>query len=379
MHEFNKSISFLREHFTGLEDPRGARGRMHPFFSVLTIAILAAICGADEWTEVEEYGKSKVSFLSQFLDLPYGVPSHDTFGRVFSQIDPEQFGACFSAWTARMADTFGEIVNIDGKQLRGSYDTEDEKAAIYMVSAWANEHNMVLGQVKVDDKSNEITAIPKLLSILKLEGALITIDAMGTQQKIAAQIQNAQADYLLALKGNQAETHQQVVEAFELFEAGKKTKMHQELDMGHGRIEKRTCFVAPARDWLLEENYLKWKGVKTLVKVHTEVEQRNGKQKGQVTQETRYYLSSLEPDAENINQAVRSHWGIETKMHWVLDVAFREDQSRVRKENAPENFAILRHIALNKLKNEKSVKRGIKGKRKKAGWDDEYLLKVLLT
>jgi predicted transposase YbfD/YdcC len=271
------------------------------------------------------------------------------------------------------------VVNIDGKQLRGSYDTETEKAAIYMVSAWANANNMVLGQVKVDEKSNEITAIPRLLDILDLKGALVTIDAMGTQREIAAQIREAGADYLLALKGNQGETHRQVKDAFEIFEAGKKGNLDQEIDLGHGRIETRNCFVVEAKDWLLEEDFLKWKDLKSIIKVDTKFEYRNGKKKGQISQETRYYISSLEQDAQKINNAVRGHWGIETKLHWVLDVAFNEDQSRVRIGHAPENFALLRHIALNKLKNEKSLKRGIKGKRKKAGWDEEYLIRVLTT
>lgn len=379
MNESLETINYLQTYFSSLKDPRNSRGRLHPFFSILTIAILGVICGADEWTEIEEFGKSKQSFLSQFLDLPYGIPSHDTFGRVFSLIDPSGFQACFSAWTARLANTFGEVVNIDGKQLRHSYDTATEKAAIYMVSAWANANNMVLGQVKVDDKSNEITAIPRLLAILDLQGALVTIDAMGAQREIAAQIREVGADYLLALKGNQGETHRQVKEAFEQFDAAKNGISDQELDLGHGRIETRKCTVVLAKDWLLEEDLVKWKDLKSIVKVEAEIEYKNGKKKGQTSQEVRYYISSLEPDVHKINRSVRSHWGIETKLHWVLDVAFNEDQSRVRKGHAPENFATLRHIALNKLKNEKSLKRGVKGKRKKAGWDEDYLIKVLIT
>lgn len=373
------TISYLREYFGDLSDPRDPRGRLHPFFSLLTIAILGVICGADEWTEIEEFGKSKEAFLRQFLDLPHGIPSHDTFGRVFSLLDPEGFQACFSAWTARLADTFGEVVSIDGKQLRRSYDTQADKAAIYMVSAWANANNMVLGQVKVADKSNEITAIPRLLALLDLAGAVVSIDAIGTQREIAQQIRAAQADYLLALKANQGEIHRQTTEAFERFDAGEKDQAHQTMDLGHGRIETRTCWVASARDWLLEEDLAKWKDLNTLVKVHARIEYRNGKRQGQVSEEVRYYISSLPADAQRISRAVRSHWGIEIRLHWILDVAFGEDQSRVRKGFGAENFATLRHIALNKLKNETSLKRGIKAKRKKAGWDEDYLIKVLLA
>lgn len=379
MSSSNEALQYLNQYFSSLPDPRDVRGLRHPFISLLTIAILGVICGADEWTEIEEYGKSKEDFLRQFVDLPYGIPSHDTFGRVFSILNPAAFQECFSLWTAQLADVFGDVINIDGKQLRRSYDSGSDKAAIYMVSAWANANNMVLGQVKVSDKSNEIEAIPRLLEMLDLTGSIITIDAMGTQREIASQVIENQADYVLALKGNQGEMHRQVGEAFERFDAGKKGLNDQQMDLGHGRIEYRSCCVALAEDWILEEEYHKWRGLRSIVRLEARVEYRNGKHKGKVIEETRYYLSSLEPDPAKINQAIRLHWGIETKLHWVLDMAFREDESRVRIGHAPQNFAILRHIALNKLKNESSLKRGIKAKRKKAGWDEEYLIKVLLT
>lgn len=374
-----QALSRIQEHFVSINDPRKGQGLLHSLESIFTIAILGVICGADEWTEIEDFGKSKAEFLGEFLDLKHGIPSHDTFGRVFSMIDNEAFATCFAAWVNSLCSLNGDIVNIDGKQLRHSYDTDSDKAAIYMVSAWANTNQMVLGQVKVADKSNEITAIPKLLNILALKGSIVTIDAMGTQREIAAKIIDKEADYLLALKGNQGDLHLETKEAFERFSAKQKALKHLDTDFGHGRIEERHCYVAPAADFLSPQLLKRWKGLQSIVKIEAYVTYKNGKQQGRQDFEERYYITSLAGQAQQINQAVRTHWGIETKLHWVLDIAFREDDSRIRKGYASENMAILRHIALNKLKNEKSLKRGIKAKRKKAGWDYQYLIKVLAT
>lgn len=377
--ENNQALSRFKQHFGALEDTRDNRGFRHLFLDILTISVLAVICGADEFTEMEDFGNSKKEFLSTFLELPNGIPSHDTFGRVFASIDPEQFRKCFANWVQSLCAIHGDIVNIDGKALRHSFDTANEKSMIYMVSAWANKNNLVLGQVKVSDKSNEIKAIPKLLKILDLTGCLVTIDAMGTQKDIAAAIVEKGADYLLALKGNQGNLHDEVVEAFERFDAKKVAQVDDDLSMDHGRIEQRICYAVPAKDFISPDVLKLWKKLTTIIKIEAYVTYKNGKNAGKQTYEERYYISCLDQDAAKINHAVRSHWGIETKLHWVLDIAFREDDSRVRKDHAPENLAIIRHIAVNKLKNETSLKRGIKAKRKKAGWDEQYLLKVLAT
>jgi predicted transposase YbfD/YdcC len=377
--ERGKAIGLIEDHFSGITDARDIRGRLHRLLDVLTISVLAIICGADEFVDMEEFGKSKKAFLSSFLPLKNGIPSHDTFGRIYASISPEEFSACFQRWVQSLCDLDGDVVNIDGKALRRSFDTGTEKSMIYMVSAWANSNNLVLGQTKVDGKSNEIRAIPKLLDSLLLKGSIVTIDAMGTQKNIAGLIIDAEADYVLALKGNQGELKEEVREAFEVLGATKKAVLDKQLSVDHGRVEERDCYAVVAKDFLSASVLEKWQGLETILKIESCVEYKNGKKKGQKEYQERYYISSLKQDAERLNEAVRAHWGIETKLHWVLDVAFREDDSRVRKGNADENFAIARHIAVNKLKNEKSCKRGIKAKRKKAGWDDEYLMKVLAT
>jgi predicted transposase YbfD/YdcC len=372
-------LELVEKHFASLKDFRDVRGLRLELKEIIVIAILSIICGADEFTEMEEFGKAKKEFLGSIMELKNGIPSHDTFGRVFALLPPDEFRACFIAWVQSLCDISGDIVNIDGKALRRSFDTEGGKAMIYMVSAWANTNNMVLGQVKVEDKSNEITAIPKLLKLLDLAGCLVTIDAAGTQKKIAGDIIDAGADYVLALKGNQGNLKEEVSEAFDRFGAKKVAEVNKSIQLGHGRIEERICYAVLAKDYLSPDELAKWKGLETIVKIEAYVTYKNGKKQGHQEYQERYYITSLAPVADRINHAVQSHWGIETKLHWVLDIAFREDDSRVRKGHADENFAIARHIAINKLKNETSCKRGIKAKRKKAGWNDEYLLKVLGT
>ena len=373
-------VEHIELHFGKMEDPRNSSLCRHKLIDILGIAILAVICGANEWTEIEEYGNSKIEFLEKYFELPNGIPSHDTFGRFFRLLNPKEFEKYFAEWVKSMCEILeGDIINLDGKQLRGSYDTLGEKSAIYMVSAWSNANNLVLGQVKVAEKSNEITAIPKLLDLVEIAGSVVTIDAMGTQKKVAKKIRSKEADYVLALKGNQSNLHKEVQEAFKQKGGEKKAAINEELEADHGRIEQRKCYVLPASEWIGSTELTKWKDLATIIKIESNVFYKNGKKEGKTSFEERYYISSLAPDAARLNQTVRKHWGIETKVHWILDVAFSEDKSRVRTGHGDENFSILRKIALNKLKNESSVKRGIKTKRKKAGWNDDFLLEIFLT
>jgi len=363
-----------------MEDPRNSLLCRHKLIDILGVAILAVICGANEWTEIEEYGNSKLEFLKKYFELPNGIPSHDTFGRFFRLLNPKEFEEYFAGWVKSMCEILeGDVINLDGKQLRGSYDTLGGKSAIYMVSAWSNANNLVLGQVKVDEKSNEITAIPKLLDLVEIKGSVVTIDAMGTQKKVAKKIRSKEADYVLALKGNQSNLHKEVQKAFKKKGGEKEAAIDEELEADHGRIEQRKCYVLPASEWIGTTELSKWKDLTTIIKIESEVFYKNGKKQGKISCEERYYISSLIPEAARLNQVVRQHWGIETKVHWILDVAFSEDKSRVRAGHGDENFSILRKIALNKLKKDSSVKRGIKTKRKKAGWDDDFLLEIFLT
>jgi predicted transposase YbfD/YdcC len=310
--------------------------------------------------------------------LANGIPSHDTFGRVFARLKPERFQQCFVAWIQAVSEvTHGQVIAIDGKVLRGSCDGVLSKAGIDMVSAWATANHLVLGQVKVDDKSNEITAIPKLLQVLEIAGCIVTIDALGCQTEIAQAIVELDADYVLAVKENQGHLYEDVKGLFDAAqEVHFKDVSHdydKTTDKDHGRLERRQCWTitdAALVDYL--RNRAGWRNLRTIVKVVAERRVND-----ETSRAERYFISSLDGDARRMLRAVRSHWGIENALHWVLDIAFNEDHQRVRKDNGPANFAVLRHIALNLLKQDKTVKTGIKAKRLKAGWDEPYLLKVL--
>lgn len=377
-----KKRAGIADYFSEIEDPRINRRKEHKLIDIMVIAICAIICGADGWVGIEAFGKAKLNWFNTFLDLPNGIPSHDTFGRVFARIDPQEFESCFLKWIqSAYQKTAGEVIAVDGKCLRRSYDKASNKAAIHMVSAWATKNRVVLGQQKVDSKSNEITAIPTLLKALDLAGCIVTIDAMGCQKDIAAQIMKQKGDYILALKDNHAHLYEDVISLFQWAD----NISYEELDYdavrlvnkGHGRIEIRECWTIsdPVALAMLADQ-AKWPGLHTVVRV--KATRVIGEER---TSETRYYICSLTADTPKLARTalhgVRRHWGVENELHWVLDIAFREDESRIRQGHSAHNMAILRHIALNLLKKESSQHLGIKNKRLLAGWNNDYLLKVL--
>ena len=373
-----KPIGSITVHFARLEDPRIDRSKKHKLLDIITIAICGVICGADSWVDIAMFGESKEEWFKGFLELPNGIASHDTFGDVFSRLDPVQFQECFMEWVRAVNElTKGQLVAIDGKTLRRSHDKLLGKKAIHMVSAWSTANGLVLGQVKTDEKSNEITAIPELLKQLELSGCIVSIDAMGCQKQIAKSIVDKGADYVLSLKGNQPRLHEDVKDLFDgamqLGFEGMNYDMWESVEKGHGRIETRQCWViSDPQDLTYIRSLKDWRDLNCVAMV--KAERRIG---DSISVESRYYISSLKGNARQLLRAIRGHWAIENSLHWVLDIAFREDDCRVRKDNAPQNLAVLRHISLNLLKQDKSLKVGIKAKRKRAGWDNQYLLNVL--
>lgn len=357
------------KYFAELTDPRVERNREHLLEEILLIAIAAVLSGAESWNDIALYGEDKREWLETFLTLPGGIPSHDTFNRVFAALDPEEMERGFMAWVSSISKlTAGEVVAIDGKTLRGTCEV-GKKKLVHMVSAWAEGNGLVLGQRKVDEKSNEITAIPKLLAALELAGAVVTIDAMGCQRAIAETIIDKKADYILAVKENQQLLLADIKDSFRMLAA---EAVDEQIDCGHGRVETRKCSVLA--DLSLLEKPSEWAALKGLVRIKAE---RYHKASGKTETEIRYYITSLAPDAARLNRCIRQHWGIENKLHWVLDVGFGEDLDRKRAGYAAQNFSLLNRIALNLLKQEQSLKRGVKGKRLKAAWNHAYLLKLL--
>ena len=369
--------SSFQDHFAALTDPRSphAPNQRHELIDILVIAVCAVICGAEGWEDIEEYGKAQAEWFAQVLELPHGIPGHDTFRRVLSRLDPEELTRCFISWSGALSDlSGGDLVSIDGKTLRHSFDRAASQAAIHMVSAWANANRLVLGQVKVEDKSNDITAIPKLIKLLDLAGATVTIDAMGCQKAIAQDITDQGADYVLALKENHPTLYDDVTVFFDearTTEFAEIEHAYQEtVDGDHGRIETRRYWITSDIEWLGAKG--SWANLQSLgmVESHRDLGDK-------VETETRYFLTSLPCDGVRFAHAVRQHWGIENSLHWVLDVSFDEDACRIRKDQGAQTFSVLRHIALNLLRRESHHKRGIKARRKRAGWDRGYLLQVL--
>lgn len=367
----------LFDRVSEIKDPRIERTKLHSLRDILVIAVCGTICGANNWEEIADFGESKREWLATFLELENGIPSHDTFRRVFILLDNVELKTLFVDWISSVVElSKGTLISIDGKNLCGSKEPVKGKKALNVVSAWASEQSMVLGQVRCEEKSNEITAIPELLKILNLANCIVTIDAMGCQTEIVKQIVGQGADYVISLKGNQGNLHQDIKDYLDWaerikFKDIKYDYVATELEKDHGRIEQRRCWVTEEIDWL--ENREEWQNLKSIIMVEAEREVIGGKK----TVERRYFISSLEANAELALKCVRGHWAIENHLHWCLDIGFREDNCRVREAKSAENLAILRHIGINLLKQEKSCKRGIEGKRKKAGWDESYLLKVL--
>ncbi|MBA2652638.1 MAG: ISAs1 family transposase [Tatlockia sp.] len=362
----------LLSHFKTLEDPRIDRTKRYPLIEIIFLIISATISGCEGWKSIRDFGLLKLEWLRKFLPYENGIPVDDTIARVMRKLNTKQFANCFTRWIQAVTEaTNGDVIAIDGKTLRRSFNTKDEKSAIHMVSAWSTANGVVLGQEKTAEKSNEITAIPELLNSLAIKGCIITIDAMGCQKDIAEQIVKQKGDYLLALKGNQGNFHEEVVSFLTLAkEANFKNveyDFYEEIDAGHGRIETRRAYAVDFKKYKKHiPEGLKWKKLTSVVMVETIREGRDFK-----TFDTRFYISSCEASAKPLLQASRKHWAVENSLHWTLDVTFREDESRIRKEAAPENYAIFRHIALNIIRRNISIDASVKRKRHMAALNDD--------
>ena len=362
--------------FNKISEPRNAASVRHPLINILTITVCAIISGCDNFNDIEEYGKSKIKWFRKFLDLKHGIPSHDTFNDVLNRINPDEFNTAFIQWVSEISNRKEGVIALDGKVMRRTLDKVSGMSATHLVSAWSVENNFCLGQVKVSDKSNEITAIPVLLELLNIKGSTITMDAMGCQYKIGDQIVDKGADYVLGLKGNQGEFFDDVKLYLDSQLACKfkeKThSVHSSITGDHGRIETREVWLVADVDWLIAR-HPRWKSLKSIALICSKREVN-----GIESYEQRYYISShKDKDAEFMAHAIRCHWHVENKLHWQLDVSFNEDQNRLRSGYAAQNISLINKVALNLLKNERSVKVGIKGKRLKAGWDNAYMMKVL--
>ena len=360
-----------------VKDPRAKRTQKHSFKDILVIAILAIIAGAKGWEDIENYGNSKYLWLKEFLLLPNGIPSDDTFRRVFERIKPEEFEKLFVKFIQQLnGDMVGEVIPIDGKNLRGSYDREKGIKSLTLVTAWASQHKLILGQVKVENKSNEITAIPTLLNLLDIQGAIITIDAMGTQTKIVQLIREKKADYVLTLKENHPTIYHQVKEQFNLMKNkgfdDQKISHDYRIEKGHHRIEKRHVWAIPITKFNSLHDRDKWLGLQTIVVV-----ERTRHLWNKITHEVQFYLSSLPPDAQKLGKIIRQHWEIENQVHWVLDMNFDEDACRIRSGHSPHNIALIRRLALNMLRQETTLKRSLRQKQKRAAMDNNYMVTIL--
>jgi len=369
------ALELFAPFFAKLTDPRVERTRRHTLLDIIILAVCATLGNANGWADIERFGKAKFDFFRTFLELPNGIPSHDTFGRVFARLDPAALMACIQQWLDALGTALAhEHVAIDGKTLRGSFDTAAGKNPLHLVSAWACHARLTLGQLVVDAKSNEITAIPLLVELLDLKGCIVTIDAMGCQKEIAAAIRAGEADYVLAVKDNQPSLHQAVHEAFVAHADADFTdptlKQIRTVDDGHGREEVREYYVAAAPAVLVGQGL--WKDLRSIGMVC-----RTRVANGVIGEEIVYYISSLPPKVKQFARAVRGHWGIENQLHWSLDVIFAEDASRARKDHSPLNLGMLRRLALAILRQDSTVKDNLRGKRLRAGWDEEVLMQLL--
>ena len=374
---FDEVVDFL-EHFADLEDPRQQIKVLYPLDEVLLLCLLAVLAGCNCWVEIARFGEKKLDLLRRFGPFRHGTPSHDQLGDIFSALDAVQFQHCFIAWTTSLTGLGSDIVAIDGKTLRRSYQESGAKAPIHMISAWSARQNLVLGQAKVADKSNEIVAIPKLLDLLTIEGATVTIDAMGCQRAIAEKIIAKKADYVLALKGNQGSLRDDVelflTEQAELGFADAVADRHETLEKNHGRMETRITTATADIDWLKKRHA--WPGLESIVMVES-VREVIGPT-AEVERETRFYIASAPANAKALATAVRGHWGVENGLHWVMDMVFRDDECRIRKDNAPANFTTIKHMASNLLRRAPG-KDSMRVKRHVAAWDDDFLASLITS